>query len=734
MPQKKENLINDLPTERDTLDFKPYVEALADACNTSETPLTIGIFGTWGSGKTSLMQMIKKTLPKKHTVVWFNAWKYDKEDSLWRALILNLLFAVRSKIKDNESTEALDYLESMLYQSFDIEKTGGVKIDLLNLGGIFTKGAVQLGLSFIPGGTLLNKFIEEVQKNGANALTDEFTQSIHRERSKIHIEQIRSLEKFEDKFKILIQSYIAPGRLVVFIDDLDRCLPEKAIEVLEAIKLFLDIPNCVFVLGIDQGVISRGVEIRYKEFSQMRDEQSNNLIDGEKYLEKIIQLPFQIPPIEIQNLGDFVGDLVKEWPAPECADVFTKGLGENPRQVKRTINTFMMLWNLSKKRGLHEIVKPIRLAKVVAIQNAAPRLYDLIRKDHIILRDIETHYLSINSNADTNNKNKNETNLINEQNKSSNVQLTQELNKLLSKTPSVKNILTLYTDIPDSNFREISYDELKTYFTLTRNTEISSSHSTNNQKALLLPQLVRVGAGAFQMGTTHEHVEELVKNNANKSWVLSETPQHQVEISEYFIGKYPVTNIQYQAFIQDTSYFAPSGWDGDQFPQGKEAHPVTYISWEDAISYCEWLSNITNKHYRLPTEAEWEKAARGTDKRKYPWGNYFSNNKANTLESKLNITSPVGDYSSQGNSPYGCSDMAGNVWEWCSDFFVEYSEILSQTKNPKVTNQGIFRVLRGGSFAFSAIDARCSTRTYLSQENKNNNCGFRVVLSPTERK
>ncbi len=93
----------------------------------------------------------------------------------------------------------------------------------------------------------------------------------NRERTKIYVEQVRSLEQFQDKFAKLIKSYVAPSRLVVFVDDLDRCLPEKAIEVLEAIKLFLDAEGCVFILGLDQDVISRGIEMKYREFGEKQD-------------------------------------------------------------------------------------------------------------------------------------------------------------------------------------------------------------------------------------------------------------------------------------------------------------------------------------------------------------------------------------------------------------------------------------------------------------------------------
>jgi predicted KAP-like P-loop ATPase len=126
----KTYIVNDQPTETDALDFTPYVETLADIIQTGNTPLTIGVFGTWGSGKTSLMKMVKNQLPGEFTVAWFDAWKYDKEETLWRAFLLNVLLAVEAK---SGETEDLKKLKTMLYRGLEIEKTGGVTIDLAKL-------------------------------------------------------------------------------------------------------------------------------------------------------------------------------------------------------------------------------------------------------------------------------------------------------------------------------------------------------------------------------------------------------------------------------------------------------------------------------------------------------------------------------------------------------------------------------------------------------------------------
>ena len=197
-------------------------------------------------------------------------------------------------------------------------------------------------------------------------------------------------------------------------------------------------------------------------------------------------------------------------------------------------------------------------------------------------------------------------------------------------------------------------------------------------------EFMRVPAGKFLMGSTDDEYYD-------------EKPQHTVELSEYLIGKHPVTNLEYQAFVRDAKYKEPEDWENDQFPTKKSNHPVVNVSWDDAIAYCKWLSQKTGKQHRLPTEAEWEKAARGIDGRVYPWGDVFDLKKANTSES-INGTTDVGSFSPEGDSPYGCADMAGNVWEWCNDWHSNTYYKSSPSSDPLGPDSGQHRVLRGGSW------------------------------------
>ena len=236
-----------------------------------------------------------------------------------------------------------------------------------------------------------------------------------------------------------------------------------------------------------------------------------------------------------------------------------------------------------------------------------------------------------------------------------------------------------------------------------------------NKFALPNMEFVRVPAGKFLMGSNNNDDDD-------------EKPQHTVELSEYLIGKYPVTNFEYQAFVRDAKYKSPEGWNGDQFPAKKSNHPVVNVSWHDAIAFCTWLSQKTGKQYRLPTEAEWEKAARGTDGREYPWGNVFGPKKANTWESHIRDTTDVGKFSPQGDSPYGCADMAGNVWEWCNDWFSNTYYKSSPSSNPLGPDSGEYQVSRGGSWVNFGSGVRSASR-YWSSPTKLSSIGFRCARS-----
>ncbi|MBE0669877.1 MAG: SUMF1/EgtB/PvdO family nonheme iron enzyme [Anaerolineales bacterium] len=221
-------------------------------------------------------------------------------------------------------------------------------------------------------------------------------------------------------------------------------------------------------------------------------------------------------------------------------------------------------------------------------------------------------------------------------------------------------------------------------------------------------EFMRVSAGEFLMGDE--------KSTVDISY-------------DYWMARYPVTNELYNAFIKSQGIFHPvSGWEK------LKDHPVVYVKWRDTVAYCQWLNQLLKSELpldlvlRLPTEAEWEKAARGIDGREYPWGNQFDKNKCNTAEGGKGGTTPVGLYSPQGASPYGCIDMAGNALEWTHSIFKRYPYKDNDEREDELSSET--RVLRGGSFDFDRIYARCACRSAYSVRYPDHYLGFRTVVAP----
>lgn len=235
----------------------------------------------------------------------------------------------------------------------------------------------------------------------------------------------------------------------------------------------------------------------------------------------------------------------------------------------------------------------------------------------------------------------------------------------------------------------------------------------------LEPEMVHIPAGEFLRGS-----KESVRLAPE-----SEKPQQQIYLDEYRIGKYPVTNAQYAVFVAATGRRFPEHWEDKSPPEDQKDHPVVNVSWRDAAAYCHWLAQVTGKPYRLPTEAQWEKAARSTDGRVYPWGIKWDSKKCNAGEGGKRGTTPVGAYSPAGNSPYGCADVAGNVLEWVADWYAaDYYARSAVAQNPYGPVSGAVKVLRGGSWRATARRVRCAGRFNANPRLTSPEAGFRCAL------
>ncbi|RJP24958.1 MAG: hypothetical protein C4527_17935 [Candidatus Omnitrophota bacterium] len=219
------------------------------------------------------------------------------------------------------------------------------------------------------------------------------------------------------------------------------------------------------------------------------------------------------------------------------------------------------------------------------------------------------------------------------------------------------------------------------------------------------PGMIHIPAGEVVIGSNEGDV--------------CEQPPHVVYVNEFYIGKYEVTNREYEEFVQSTGHRSPPHWEGGALPASLADHPVIWVSYGDAESYCEWRSG------RLPTEIEWERAAKSDQPRSFPWGDRFGPERANTWESGWGETAPAGSFP-QGASPFGVHDLAGNVFEWVSGFFEPYP-------GASVTLEEYgkhLRILRGGSWNFNSYYARTTHRFARSGGERGRDYGFRLVRDP----
>ena len=232
-----------------------------------------------------------------------------------------------------------------------------------------------------------------------------------------------------------------------------------------------------------------------------------------------------------------------------------------------------------------------------------------------------------------------------------------------------------------------------------------------------------------------------------------ERPVHRVHVSEFFIGRFPVSNDEYARFVQATGHTAPvirglplitlGGreslfretaspyiWSGDQPPAGHGNHPVVLVRYDDALAYCGWLGETLGRQVRLPTEAEWEKAARsGTDGLRYPWGNDIDASRGNFLVDPATRaqrgTRPAGTYPS---NEYGLYDVCGNVWEWVGDWYSADYYGFGEMRDPRGPQSGNMRIVRGGSWLNEDVSMlRCAYRHKVPPDTYAYSIGFRIV-------
>ena len=228
--------------------------------------------------------------------------------------------------------------------------------------------------------------------------------------------------------------------------------------------------------------------------------------------------------------------------------------------------------------------------------------------------------------------------------------------------------------------------------------------------------MVFILAGDFLRGRTHALPDDGLK------WVPTllkdDRPVRPVYIDAFYLDEHEVTNAQYARFVLKTGHRAPYNWPHGRLPNGKESFPVVDVSWDDAAAYARWAGK------RLPTEAEWERACRGlAEGRKYSWGD----EEPTVQDARFNMRDGPGQVCSPRRNSFGLCDIAGNVWEWCSDWYDKDYYAEAPEKNPRGPESGVYRVLRGGSWADEAKYLTCAYRSWARPAERSPNIGFRCA-------
>jgi formylglycine-generating enzyme required for sulfatase activity len=635
----------------------------------NRTPFTVVVKGEWGRGKTTLLEETRRILTEWGSdakagqsgyrcvrTLWFNAWKYPREDSVLAGLLGALLDELRRR----------DFWDQFKLWVNDYKESAAWAVLRAAFPALFDSEGKPAGR------------FEKVEEN--RAFYDVF-EELFQELSYAWFEP--PLSSLRDLFGKKLDGRRAV--VAVFLDDLDRCDDDRVIEVLKAINLFLDMSGVCFYLGLNWE--------RLKEVLKKKTEGRE-----EEFLEKIVQIAMELPQISPQGIEAYMEKMVEGTPLesarPHLPILAKRAVSRNPRHAKRFLNDLSLRLGLLENTGrLGAAEEQLPKEAVIAwhvLAEVVPSRWDHLKRGRtdldVFLDGYERWRAAEEKKAEAGREE--DEALF----RDSDVQALLE--PLRALNPAQRNLLVHH----GSPMREV--------VTVSKLAERVGPVGAEIE-------WVTIPAGPFDMGSADGDEDE--------------RPVRPVSLGEYRISRYPITNRQYEAYVRDAKAKSPAHWKDGKVPDGKEDHPVVHVSWNDAVAYCRWKSEQTGAVYRLPTEAEWEKAARGTDGRTWPWGDQFDQAKCNTREGGRGETTPVTEFP-EGGSPYGCYDMAGNVWEWTNSLYKPYPyEPDDGREDPNAEGR---RVLRGGSWRYTAYYARSAYRLRDTPDGRDDDFGFRCVVAP----
>lgn len=683
-------LLGDVPVGEygrvDKLGFSATAEVLARSTLETKDPLTIGIFGRWGIGKTSLMRLIKQKVEEIDEngvfAVWFNAWQYEKEAHLIVPLIATI--------------------------NKELERCEGLNKKLSDVIQKIKKFLVLIACSISGKGKIAIPCISEVE---VTVSPKDGVESFRKPNQDTLLSQSLYFEAFESLSELTKNAEVP--RIVVFIDDLDRCLPNIAVELLEHIKLFLHQRGFAFVLGVNDEIISALVRKKFEKEYELDPACS------EDYLDKIVQVKIHVPRRKSKEMDKYIANLLNEGKVflessqkdiiPSIAEAGRR----NPRSIVRLLNRIIVISRIGILEG--KDYDPLALLLHEAMDE---------RRYEDFCKALEIPVLLENKDKPTIGK-----------------YLADQLGKFRgdlgawiaelreTKMPSrkddfLKAVVTLEKNdhlvnllnspvgrkwLSEKEFREMIVEASERTITERKTEEERKEEISPKQEDViqeLLDNMVSIKEKKFMMGSEENE---------------SEKPVHEVTLKAFQIGAMQITQAQYEE-VMGKKRKNPSNFKGKDLP-------VECVSWNDATEFCEKLSKRTGKTFTLPTEAQWEYACRAGSDTKYCFGDsekelgdyaWYNRNSGGK-------THPVG---TKKPNDWGLYDMHGNVWELCLDHWhPNYNEAPDDGRAwISEKGQGADRVVRGGSWGFVAGFCRSACRDYDSPEYRGNSLGFRVCL------
>jgi possible P-loop ATPase len=321
----------DSPAVQDSFNISKYINGLVNFIKSCNTPMTIAVQGDWGTGKTSIMTMIKNELRnlKNLNLVWFNTWQFS-QFNLGDKLPLTMLNKLVNEVSSNKESENFKYIKKAMV------------------------GVADAILGHISGGALeVSSFLDNEEN------------------------LFEAVERLKESFQRLVNEKAGDeGRVIIFIDDLDRIEPERAVELLEVLKIFLDCEKCIFVLAIDYSVVTRGVKVKYgNDFSEGK---------GKSFFDKIIQVPFKMPvgsydiSLYVKKCFEDIGMEVEVETLPQYINLIKYSIGNNPRSMKRLFNSFLLLSNISDSEILEDSLNRQILFALLCMQSSYELMYNYI--------------------------------------------------------------------------------------------------------------------------------------------------------------------------------------------------------------------------------------------------------------------------------------------------------------------------------------------------------------------